>query len=188
MKRHATLCGALALLAAAAPLTAGAQSGGRTDGPEESEYGKGGYGDPGGRGVSLQLDWGAAVNAEEPPQGAPEGPPLFVGATLSLWGDDWYQLDVSGAYIFDGGRFVGMIGPRFRTWGWPIVFTAGLKAGAIVIPEGEGLRFGISPQVGAEFMLGDDDNIILGLNYNPDIPIGGGSATHRLGMGIGYKF
>lgn len=57
MKRHSTLCGALMLLAAAAPLTAGAQERGRTDGPEESEYGKGGYADPGGRGVSLQLDW-----------------------------------------------------------------------------------------------------------------------------------
>jgi len=42
--------------------------------------------------------------------------------------------------------------------------------------------------VGAELLLGDDDNILLGLNYNPDIPIGGGSATHRLGMTVGYKF
>lgn len=188
MKRHARLCGALALLAAAAPLTAVAQERGRTDGPEESEYGKGGYDDPGGRGVSLQLDWGAAINAEEPPRGAPEGPPLYVGATLSLWGDDWFQLDVSGAYVFDGGRFIGMVGPRFRTWGWPIAFTAGLRAGAIVIPEGEGLRFGIEPNVGAEFMLGDQDNILLGLNYLPAIPIGGGGVTHRLGMSVGYKF
>ncbi|HZI09576.1 MAG TPA: hypothetical protein VE153_04235 [Myxococcus sp.] len=187
MKRHARLCGALVMLAAAVPLTAGAQERGRTDGPEGSEYGKGGYDDPGGRGVSLQFDWGAAVNVEEPRRGAPEGPPLFVGATLSLWGDDWYQLDMSGAYVFDGGRFVGMVGPRFRTWGWPIVFTAGLKAGAIVIPE-EGLRFGISPQVGAEFMLGDSDHLLMGLNYTPDIPLGGGGATHRIGMSVGYKF
>jgi hypothetical protein len=188
MKRHARLCGALALLAAAAPLTASAQERGRTDGPEESEYGKGGYDDPGGQGVSLQLDWGAAVNSEQPPRGAPEGPPLYVGATLSLWGDDWFQLDMSGAYVFDGGRFIGMVGPRFRTWGWPIVFTAGLKAGAIVIPEGEGLRFGIEPNVGAEFFLGDENHILLGLNYMPDIPIGGGGVTHRLGMSVGYKF
>lgn len=187
MKRHARLCGALLLLATAAPLTAGAQSRGRTDGPEESEYGQGGYGDPGGRGVSLQLDWGAAGNTEEPARNAPDGPPLYVGATLSLWGDDWYQLDASGAYIFDGGRFVAMVGPRFRTWGWPLVFTAGLRAGAIVIPD-EGLRFGLSPLVGAEFVLGDDDNIILGLNYTPDIPIGDGGITHRLGMSIGYRF
>ncbi|NVI97697.1 hypothetical protein HV824_06140 [Myxococcus sp. AM009] len=188
MMRHVRLCGALAMLAATVPLTASAQSGGRTDGPEESEYGKGGYSGPGGRSVSLQLDWGAAINSRKPPRGAPEGPPLFVGATLSLWGADWYQLDVSGAYVFDGGRFVGMVGPRFRTWGWPLVFTAGLKAGAIVIPEGEGLRFGISPQLGAEILLGDRENILMALNYTPDIPIGGGGVTHRLGMSVGYKF
>ncbi|MBU8899295.1 hypothetical protein DRW03_04660 [Corallococcus sp. H22C18031201] len=187
MKRHARLCGALALLAAAVPLTAGAQSRGRTDGPEESEYGKGGYGDNR-RGLSLQLDWGAAINSVKPPRGAPEGPPLFVGATLSLWGDDWYQLDASAAYVFDGGRFIGMIGPTFRTWGWPLTFTAGLKAGAIVSPKGDGLRFGISPQVGAEFLLGDSERIVLGLHYSPDIPIGGDGVTHRLYMNVGYRF
>ncbi|MFY2564125.1 hypothetical protein ACN469_41425 [Corallococcus terminator] len=188
MKRHSRLCGALLSLAVAAPLTAAAQERGRTDGPEESEYGKGGYSGSNSQGVSLQLDWGAAINDREPPEDAPSGPPLYVGATLSLWGADWFSLDASAAYVFDGGRFVGMVGPKFRTWGWPLVFTAGLRAGAIVIPEAEGLRFGISPQLGAEVLMGHRDNILLGLNYNPDIPIGGGGVTHRLGMSIGYRF
>jgi hypothetical protein len=175
------------LLAVAAPLTASAQERGRTDGPEESEYGKGGYGDNR-RGVSLQFDWGAAINSRENPRGAPEGPPLFVGATVSLWGDDWYRLDVSGAYVFDGGRFIGNVGPTFRTWGWPLSFTLGLKAGAIVIPEGEGLRFALSPQIGAEIFLDRRDRVLMGLHYSPDIAIGGGGVTNRLFMNVGYRF
>ncbi|WP_342375663.1 hypothetical protein NVS55_30835 [Myxococcus stipitatus] len=188
MKRHSRLCGALLSLAVAAPVSAVAQERGRTDGPEESEYGKGGYSRSGGTGVSLQLDWGAAVNAEKPHRDAPEGPPLYAGATLSVWGADWYSLDASFAYVFDGGRVIGMVGPRFRTWGWPLVFSAGLRAGAIYIPEDEGLRFGISPHLGAEVLMGARDNIVLGLNYNPDIPIGGGGVSHRLGLGVGYRF
>src|SRR3712207_202677 len=87
MKRHARVWAALALLAAV-PLPALAQERGRTDGPEGSEYGKGGYErSRGGGRFSLEFNWGAAVNQEPPPLDAPDGPPLFVGATASLWGD-----------------------------------------------------------------------------------------------------
>ncbi len=190
MKRQVRVWGAVALLAAM-PLSALAQEGGRTDGPEGSEYGKGGYRDPGGGQFSLEFNWGAAVNQVSPPEGAPEGPPLFLGLTASLWGDDWFQLDFSGAYVMDGGRLDLLVGPRFRTYGYPLSLHAGLKAGAIVIPE-VGLRFGLSPQVGADLMLGNRDNIILGLAYAPDIPlpveITGDSVTHRLFMSLGYRF
>ncbi|MCP3103276.1 hypothetical protein LZ198_30785 [Myxococcus sp. K15C18031901] len=195
MKRHSRLCGALVLLAAAAPLTAGAQERGRTDGPEGSEYGKGGYSGSNSTGVSFQLDWGAAINDEKPSRAAPDGPPLYVGATVSWWGADWFALDASATYVFDGGRFSAMVGPRFRSWGWPLVFSAGLRAGAIYTPEyinssfdKEELHFGISPDVGAEVLVGHRDNISLGLHYTPDIPIGGGYVTHRLGMSVGYRF
>ncbi|MCP3058072.1 hypothetical protein LXT21_04690 [Myxococcus sp. K38C18041901] len=200
MKRHSRLCGALLSLAMAAPLTAAAQERGRTDGPEESEYGKGGYSGSSSTGVSFQLEWGAAVNAEEPPRNAPEGPPLYVGATVSWWGADWFALDANVTYVFDGGRTNVMVGPRFRSWGWPLVFSLGLKAGAIYTPDyvdttyqdvrgnKEELHFGISPQVGAEVLMGSRDRVSLGLFYTPDIPIGGGGVTHRLGMAVGYRF
>jgi hypothetical protein len=190
-KLQARVWGAVALLAAM-PLPALAQERGRTDGPEGSEYGKGGYADPSGRRFSLEFNWGAAVNAEPPPLGAPEGPPLFLGLTASLWGDDdWYQLDFSGSYVLDGGRLNLLVGPRFRTYGYPLSLHAGLRAGAIVIPE-VGLRFGLSPQVGADLLLGEQDDIILGLSYVPDVPlpaeIDGGGITHRLFMSLGYRF
>ena len=193
MKRHARVWGALALLIAM-PLPALAQERGRTDGPEGSEYGKGGY-EPlrgSGRGrLSLEFDWGAAVTQDPAPSGAPEGPPLFVGLTASFWGDDWFQLDVSGAYLLDGGRLDLLMGPRFRTYGYPISFHAGLKAGAIFIPE-VGTRFGLSPQVGMDLVMGDQENILMGLSYALDIPLpaeaDGGSNAHRVFMSVGYRF
>jgi hypothetical protein len=191
MKRHARVWGTLALLAAV-PLPAVAQERGRTDGPEGSEYGKGGYERPSGWGdFSLQFDWGAGVNQEPPPEGAPKGPPLMMGLTASFWADDWLQLDFSGAYMLDGGRVDLLAGPRFRTYGYRVSLYAGLKAGAIFVPE-VGTRFGLSPQVGGDLLMGSRENILLGLAYALDIPLpaeaDGGSNTHRIFMSLGYRF
>jgi hypothetical protein len=190
MKRHARVWGAVVLLAAV-PLPALAQERGRTDGPEGSEYGKGGYSRPSGGQFSLEFNWGAAVNQEAPPRDAPDGPPLFLGVTASFWADDWFLLDFSSSYVLDGGRLNLLVGPRFRTFGYPLSLHVGLRAGAIVIPE-VGLRFGLSPQVGADLLLGSRDNIIMGLSYAPDIPlpveIDGGGITHRLFLSLGYRF
>ena len=114
VKRQARVWGAVALLAVI-PLSASAQERGRTDGPEGSEYGKGGYESLDEDRLSLELHWGAAVNQESSPAGAPEGPPLFLGLTASFLGDGWYQLDFTGAYVFDGGRLNLLVGPRVRT-------------------------------------------------------------------------
>lgn len=190
VKRRARVWGAVALMALV-PMWAGAQERGRTDGPEGSEYGKGGYQDLNGGQFSLEFNWGAAINEETSPEGAPEGPPLFLGVTGSFWGDDWYQLDFTGVYVLDGGRFDLLVGPRFRTYGYPLSLHAGLKAGAIFIPE-VGVRFGLSPQVGADLLVGNRDDIILGLAYALDIPLparaDGRSNTHRVFMSLGYRF
>jgi hypothetical protein len=188
MKRHATLWGAVTLLAA---LPALAQERGRTDGPEGSEYGKGGYEELHGGQFSLEFNWGAALNAEEPPRGAPEGPPLFLGLTASFWADDWFQLDATGSYVLDGGRLNLMVGPRFRTYGYPLSLHLGLRAGAIYMPE-IGTRFGLSPIIGADVPVDRGENLLLGLSYSPDIPLpaedDGGDICHRVFMSIGYRF
>lgn len=190
VKRHARVWGAVALLAVM-PLAASAQERGRTDGPEGSEYGKGGYESLNEHRFSLELHWGAAVNQETSPIGAPEGPPLFLGLTASFWGDDWFQLDFTGAYVLDGGRTDLLVGPRFRTYGYPLNFHAALKAGAIFVPE-VGVRFGLSPEVGADLILGYRENILLGLAYALDIPLparlDGATNTHRVFMTVGYRF
>jgi hypothetical protein len=174
--------GALLLAALTASLPALAQSRGRTDGPEGSEYGKGGYRGLGGEQFSLAFEWGASIEADSKYSNAP----LFVGITASYWNTDWFLLDVSSEYLISSKKYNILLGPRFRSVTYPVSFSIGLKAGPIFIPD-DGVRFGISPQVGADLLL--ERRIILGLGYAPDIPLGGGGGVaHRIFMTIGYRF
>jgi hypothetical protein len=169
----------------AAPGLAAAQERGRTDGPEGSEVGKGGYVRPNGGRFSLQLDWGASLKDYRPLGGAPVGPPLFVGLTASLWADEWFVLDASAAYLADSGRILALIGPRFRTGFWPVSLYAGVRAGLIQSPA-VGARFGLSPSVGADLTLAN--HVLLGLNYSLDWPVAGDGLGHRIFMNVGYRF
>lgn len=171
----------LSIMVVASSSGALAQERGRTDGPEGSEYGKGGYSDPGGGLFSVSLAWGASL---------PTGPlagaaPLFVGATGTFWIDDWFVFDVAPSYLLNSGRINLLVGPRFRTMGYPISASLGLHAGAIVDPVA-GLRFGLSPQVGVDTVFAD--HYVLGLAYAVDVPVGGPAANHRLFMNVGYRF
>ncbi len=172
--RNLTLCCALAF-----PLAALAD--GRTDGPEGSEIGKGGYERVGGGNYSLGLDWGYAGGAAP----ASPGAPLFVGLTGSYWADDWFLIDVSASYLFYQKNFDVLAGPRMRTTFYPVSTSLGLKAGATFASDGA-LRFGLQPNVGADILLG---RVTLGLFYAPDIlfsnPI---TVAHKIGMNIGMRF
>lgn len=191
MKRLAWLWGAASLAAAVvvAPLPARAQERGRTDGPEGSEYGKGGYSRASDSRFSLELNWGAAFAADASTvrRGSV---PLFFGATASYWGADWYQFDLSGAYVLQNEQWSVLVGPRFRTRGFPLSLNAGLKAGGFILPD-VGLRFGLSPQVGVD-LLTANERVLLGLGYALDIPIVGSGdfrgLTNRLFMNVGYRF
>ncbi len=187
MKRLAWWWGAASLAAAVvmAPLSAQAQERGRTDGPEGSEYGKGGYSRVSDSRFSLELNGGAAFAADASTvrRGSV---PLFFGATASIWGADWYQFDLSGAYVLQNEQVSVLAGPRFRTYGFPVSLNAGLKAGAFLVPE-EGLRFGLSPQAGVDVLLANE-RVVLGLGYALDIPIATRGLTNRLFMNIGYRF
>ena len=187
MKRLTRWWGAAALAAVVvAPLSAHAQPRGRTDGPEGSEYGKGGYSRSSDSRFSLEVDWGAAFAARQSELESADGPPLFIGATASLWGADWYQFDFSGAYVLQSGQVNLLVGPRFRTYGAPVSFTAGLKGGAFIVPD-LGLRFGISPQAGVDLFLANE-RVVLGLGYALDIPLASRGLTNRLFMNVGYRF
>jgi hypothetical protein len=170
------------------PWAVQAQERGRTDSPEGSEYGKGGY-RPAGSGTrfSLEANWGAAIESNG--EGFPtDGTPLFVGGTASYWNTDWFLIDLSGAYIFTSKKGEILVGPRFRSMGYPISFSFAAKAGPIFIPN-LGTRFGVSPQVGADVFM--ESRLILGLSYAPDIALGSGASggvTHRISLNIGYRF
>lgn len=166
----------------ALPTMALAQERGRTDGPEGSEYGKGGYGEPGGGMFSLSLSWGAALPST-PLSG--NTAPLFVGAIGTFWLDDWFVFDVAPSYLFNSRRLNLLVGPRFRTMGYPIGAYIGLHAGAISIPDA-GVRFALSPQLGVDMTFAD--HYLAGLGYAMDIPLGGPSTNHRIFMNVGYRF
>lgn len=187
MKRLTQGWGAAALVATVVvPLSAGAQPRGRTDGPEGSEYGKGGYSRASESRFALELNWGAAFAAHLSELEGAEGPPLFIGGTASLTGADWYQFDLSGAYVLQTGQVSALVGPRFRTYGAPVSLHAGLKAGAFLVPD-EGLRFGLSPQAGVDVFMANE-RLVLGLGYALDIPVARRGLTNRLFMNVGYRF
>ena len=177
MSRTTWLAGCLASLLLL-PALAQAQQRGRTDGPEGSEIGKGGYRSPGEGPLSLALTWGASLPGDP-------GPPLFVGLTGTLWLDEWFVFDVAPAYLANSQRFNLLAGPRFRTFGYPVSGSLGLHAGGIVTPE-VGLRFGLSPNIGVEALV---DRYLMGLHYALDLPLGGDAAVnHRVFMNVGYRF
>jgi hypothetical protein len=112
-----------------------AQDRGRTDGPEGSEIGKGGYtSGPGGLGgFSLTLDGGGAITIK----GGQFSPPLYAGLTASFWDADFYRIDLSGFYVPDPKLWGVLLGPSFHTTTWPIAFSAGFQAGFTFPTKGQ---------------------------------------------------
>ncbi|MFL5321176.1 MAG: hypothetical protein ACJ790_16065 [Myxococcaceae bacterium] len=175
----AGLCSLLGASAAFAQNT-----GGRTDGPEGSEIGHGGYSSASGDRFSLALNWGASVQESQPL--TPTSAPLFVGVTASWWADQILVLDLQGQYLFNNSRVNVFVGPRVRTGFYPISLYLALHAGPIIIP-GLGVRFGVSPEIGADLLI--KRHVTLGLGYAPDLAIGGDAAfNHRIFMNVGYRF
>ncbi|MFW5879049.1 MAG: hypothetical protein ACOCVR_04440 [Myxococcota bacterium] len=174
-----------ALFLALAPGAAHSQKRGRTDGPEGSHIGAGGYEPAGFHRYSLELQFGAALSERPPLSGRDVGPPISLGALFAFWGDDWVRMDLSAHHLLSNGHTALLVGPRFQSGFWPVSGSAGLKAGLIWIPE-VGPRFGISPQVGAEMLLGDSP--LLGIGWALDIPIGEPGLSHRPHMNAGFRF
>ena len=170
-------------------LAAVAQEGGRTDGAEGSEQGKGGYEKPSGNGkFSIALNWGASIpvglNAPLGGNGF-TGAPLYLGGTVSLWMFDWFLLDAHGSYAFNTGRTNILIGPRFRTNTWPVSASLGIRAGAIIDPQ-VGLRFGLSPVATVDMIF--IKHVLLGLEASFDVPVAGNGASLRVGLNLGWRF
>ncbi len=179
--RHSFLVSVLLL----GSVSAFAQERGRTDGPEGSEVGRGGYSSSFGGKFSLALDFGASVKVTSTYHGVPFGSPLYFGGTGSFWLTDWFQLDAFGGYTFDSGRGLALIGPRIRTPTWPISGALGLRAGIITEP-GVGLRFALSPVASVDVILGR--HFLLGLQGSIDVPIAGAGAGLRIGLNAGWRF
>lgn len=178
----------LAALLLAAP--AFAQAEGRTDGPEGSEVGKGGYTPVSGNGhLALELRFGGAVQPNSTVDYSSDAP-LFVGAAVSWWMWDWFSLDAEAHYQLGNKRFGLLVGPRFRTGFSPFAFVYGLHAGLFLLKPAAGgdsvARFGLSPTAG--FELTAQKNLVFGLMYALDIPVGSEGVSHRPHLTVGWKF
>jgi hypothetical protein len=179
------LAACLSVLAAAAPCLA--QERGRTDGPEGSEYGKGGYFSPtGSHDFSVNFSFGGAIQSDQS-DGGKYGAPLFAGVTATFWPSDWVVFDLSGTYVASGRRFNALAGPRFRTpFLYPLSLSAGLQAGVIVLKDA-GARFGISPNAMIDFEV--TRRILFGLGYALDVPVSSGAGVvHRVFVSAGFRF
>lgn len=181
----------LALTLLFTALGAAAQEGGRTDGPEGSEVGKGGYPRASGSSrISVLLDWGAnlPVGGVSPLGGlGAQGAPLYLGGTVSFWMYDWFLLDGHGSYAFNTQRVNVLIGPRFRTATWPVSASLGIRAGAIYdLTPGVGLRFGLSPIATFEMIFAK--HLLVGLQGSFDIPLAGNGSSLRIGLNVGWRF
>lgn len=173
----------LAVLLLAGLLSTPAQADGRTDGPEGSEVGHGGYQSVSGGKFSLAADFGGAIVLS----GAVAGPPLYAGATATLWFTDWFKLDLLGNWVFNAQRLNVLVGPRFSTWGWPVTFGAGLHAG-VIYDVGPGVRFGLSPNISADMLFAR--HFLASLKAALDIPIGAPVTPMaiRIGLSLGWRF
>lgn len=173
----------LGLLVVLLALPVAAQEGGRTDGPEGAEIGKGGYTSASEvSAFSLALNWGASVNLA-PLNGV--GAPLYLGATASYWVTDWFAAELHGAYAFNTSRVFSYLGPRFRTPTYPVSGGIGLRAGAIFDPF-QGVRFGLSPVASVDLIL--QRHFLASLEACFDIPIAGNGTTTRIGLTLGWRF
>jgi hypothetical protein len=155
--------------------------GGRTDGPEGSEIGYGGYSRPMVSAFSLALDGGANFATKS----GTTGTPMYIGGTASYWMTDWSALGVHCNYAFNTERFMALIGPSFRTDTWPLSFNVGLRAG---IASDTKTRFAISPELGMDMLV--VDHFIIGLLGAWDLPLGEGATPSqvRVGLKLGWRF
>lgn len=154
---------------------------GRTDGPEGSEIGEGGYTSTTSGRLSLAVDWGGTV-----PVTPYAGAPLYFGGTVSGWMADWFLLDAYGGYSLNTQRLDVLVGPRFRTATWPVSLSAGLRGGLMYDAGISSARFGISPVVAADMVF--MRHLLVGLQGAVDIPVGGNGQQFRIGLNIGWRF
>lgn len=160
MKRK--LLGIIGLIVVTA-MSAVAQDVGRTDGPEETEYGKGGnpFGSPDGR-LYLNAVFGSGFFEIA---GLSDKTGFLYGLDLGYEMYEWIGIQTGYAYLSDRDLSIYSVGANFSYPWHPFVYNVGLGAGLYVPDIGE-RSFGIAPGAGVDIVLGK--NVRIGLNYKHD--------------------
>lgn len=160
---------------------AGDASPGRTDGPEGSEIGKGGYrlaGTPGTWSVSPFM--GAAIVESD----GDSETDLMYGLNVGWRTEDWLGVHASYAFIQDQETSLFGLGVRNILEYEPFNYHLSLDVELYAPGEGD-TSFGLAPGVGAEVLL--TDNLSLGLQYQRDFifadePVGINRFTAKVGL------
>lgn len=162
----------------------------RTDGPEGSEYGAGGYWRyrTGGQ-VFVEGYFGAASVSSKADDDAGEDfdqTDLLSGFYLGYMVEDWLSFQVGYGHIHDQNS--GLLSAGMRSMYRMDPFNYFVSLSAILFSDDNDTRFGLSPGAGAEMML--SDRLTVGLSYKYDIVLADQrtninrfSAHIRLGLG-----
>ena len=154
------------LFLAISPVTAEPEPG-RTDGPEGSEYGKGGYSRYGfGGGYFLEGYFGSAqVDLEVEGADNTSETDLLAGLTIGYQIEDWLSFQVGFGQISDQKIGLYNIGARSRSDFDPFGYFLTLDAG-LVSPDGGDSKFSVTPGAGVDLRLGE--KLGVGLAFQHD--------------------
>ncbi len=166
MKKFSVLF-TLALMMTASTAMAAEPEPGRTDGPEGSEYGKGGYqsGRAPGR-FFVEWRYGAATLESEDGNVEESSTDLVSGLNVGYLLDDHIGLQLGLSHIAsDPSANLYSIGMRNSLGLEPFNYFFMLDA-ELYSPDGGSSKFGIAPGVGAEMVL--NDKLQVGLRFQHD--------------------
>ena len=155
----------IALIALLA-LAVGAQAAtpGRTDGPEGSEYGKGGYWHKTQYGLFYTEGFLGAATVKRSDD-SDSDTDLISGLNVGYMIEEWLAFQFGFARILEQNISLYSSGIRSAYIYRPFNYYFSLDA-ELYSPESDDTRFGIAPGVGAEVML--SDRLRVGLRYQRD--------------------
>ncbi len=157
---------------------------GRTDGPEGSEIGKGGYRFAGTPGVWFVEPFLGAAMVES--EGSETETDLMYGLNVGWRREDWLGVHAGYAFIQDQETSLFSAGVRNIFEYDPFNYHLSLDAELYAPSEGD-TNFGIAPGVGAEVLL--TDHLSLGLQYQRDFIFSDDSiGINRFTARVAFRF
>jgi hypothetical protein len=146
------------------PALVRAETPGRTDGPEKSEYGKGGYPFGGSVGRFYVTPAFGSGFFDTPQKKDETG--LLYGLDLGYEMDEWVSLQGSYYYLTDRATSLFGIGSRFTVRRLPFAYHVSVQAG-LYAPRAGTRDFGLAPGAGIDVVL--HERVQVGLNYRHDV-------------------
>ena len=175
----------VALLVLAAGARADSATPGRTDGPEGSEYGKGGYRYAAQYGRFYTEGFLGAAMVERTEVGfernSNEKTDLVLGGHAGYMIEEWLAFQLGFARVLDQGINVYSGGVRSSYVYQPFNYYVSLDAGLYSLPDADDrvgkTLFGIAPGVGGEVVL--SDRLRVALRFQHDFVFGEQKGLHN---------